>query len=135
MLGVVTASFHAQVKHLLRPEKKVTKSISLIVSKNNYDPRIYHSSNASVELILIKISKHSTDTIMQKQYPEFRLKKLASFAETFNQTIEIPDVVDRKERILVHYIITYKSKGSVLQIKQGKLIPRKVTEDVAYVQI
>jgi hypothetical protein len=135
-LAVVTASFHAQVKNLVHPEHKINKSINMTISTdNNYSPRIYANSEAMLDYTIVKVRGRHIDTLMQSQYPSYKLRKLSSLARVFNQTIEIPNVADRKEQIVIFYTITYKTKGSVLKVQSQKLVARGVTEDQLCIHI
>lgn len=123
-LAVFTASFHAQVKHLIVPEKKINKNISLIISPDrNYTPHIYTYCEAKLDYTIVKIRGRQIDTLVQKEYPAIKLKKLSAFAEGFNQTIEIPGVSDKKERIVVSYTITYQSDEGQLKVHYNNPIP------------
>jgi hypothetical protein len=133
---VVTASFHAQVLHWIRPEKTISKEIHLNVAADfNYSCRVYDHSFAKVSLTILKIKGNEMDTLWEKQYPDVPLKKFPSLKQALRQTIHIPGVVDSKEQIVLSYTITYTSKESILQIQKHKFVSKGKSNDQFYIII
>lgn len=75
------------------------------------------------------------DTIFVKDYPDFKLTKLSSYAKGFNQNIYIPDVADKKERIILVYKIIYTTKESVLTVPTVNFIGKGETNDKFLINI
>jgi hypothetical protein len=129
-LAVVTASFYAQVKYLIHPEKRVTKNIQLrIASNNKYNAQLYSGCEATLACTIVKMNGKLADTVMQKQYPAISLKNLSSFAKTFRDEVSIPNIVQRKEKVIINYTIQYKSKESVMKVQYAKPVDNNSTKE------
>jgi hypothetical protein len=122
---VATASFHAQVKQWIYPEKTISKNISLNVSAGSeYSSRAYANSVAMLQYTVIKVKGNKSVVLLENVYPELELKKLHLLSPAFLQNIHISGVNDNKEQIIINYTITYKSNGSVLKIQNSRYISK-----------
>jgi len=135
-LMVITASFHAQIIQWIHPQKAISKNIHLTLSsENNYGHQVYANSSAQLGITVIKLHGRKIDTLLVKEYPEFKLKNLSALSKKFNETISVLDVADNKEQIIVSYSITYKSQGSILKIKSVKWVDKRVTDDQVMIHV
>ena len=133
---IVTLACSAYIKEWISPEKTVTKNINLqIVHSTSYQNRIYRNSSAMLNIVVISLHGNNTDTLLTKDFPDFKLRNLPSYSKEFRQTIFIPNVVDKKEQIIVLYTIKYISKGSVLTIPNIKYVGKGVTNDNLLIQM
>jgi hypothetical protein len=130
------ASFSGRINQWIRPEKIVSKNVNLIiVPENNFGSSAYAHSSAMINVTVIKLSDHKTDTIFVKDYPNFSLRSLPSYSRNFKQSIHIPNVADRRERIVFLYTVIYKSKGSLLKIPFVNYIGHGATNDDIHINI
>ncbi len=130
ILTTVLLAYSGTVHEWIFPEKTVAKNINLQISKtNNYRYKVYHNSYAMVNVTVISLHKNNIDTLITKDFTDFKLRNLSSYSKTFNQNIHVPDVSDKKQQIVVVYTIKYTSKGSTLMIPNVKYIGKGVTND------
>ena len=133
-LMLITASFYAQVKQWIRPISTVDKNIVLTISPDNsYRHKVYDHTSAQLNVTVIKWSRFKRDTLVTKDYPEFKLKNLAAVSKRFNETIHIPDA--GRGPIVINYNITYKWKGSILEIKNLKRMDKGMAQDQLLIHI
>lgn len=124
------------LKEWISPEKTVAKNINLqIVEASSYKYKIYRNSSAMLNITVISVHENKSDTLVTKDYPNFKLRNLPLYSKGFNQNIYIPYVLDKKEQIIVLYTIRYTSKGSVLTIPNVKHIGKGTTNDNLLIQI
>lgn len=133
-LMLITVSFYAQLKQWIRPISTVDKNIVLTISPDNsYRHKVYDHSSAQLNVTVIKLSRFRRDTLVTKEYPEFKLKNLTAVSERFNETIHIPDAGSGP--IVINYNITYKWKGSILEIKNLKRMDKGMAQDQLLIHI
>lgn len=131
---VISISFYAQLRQWIRPINTVDKNIVLtILPDNSYGHKVYDNTSAQLNVTVIKLSRTKQDTLVTKNYPEFKLKNLPAVSERFNETIHIPDA--GKEPIVINYNITYKWKGSILEIKNLKRMDKGRMDDRLLIHI
>lgn len=135
-MAVVTASFHAQVKEWIIPEETTTKNVLLHVSAGDvYHAKVYDASAAQLHLTVIKIKGKQIRVIMENDYPELKLNQFPDLSQSFNQKIQIADVTDSKEQIVINYVVTYTTKGSVLKIENNKFLAKGNINDELKISI
>jgi hypothetical protein len=115
---------------MYKPVKDITKSklvnrdISFTVYKSNsYSSAIYNNTSVQVRIIVEKVSTKGQRTIvwdktLQKKY----LSQYPSAENALKQNIIISGINEKKEYLVVHYTLTYNSKGSELQMQDGTVI-------------
>lgn len=136
MFFIVSLACSGYIKEWIFPEKTVAKNINLqIVEASNYRYKVYRNSSAMLNITVISLHGNDRDTLITKDYPDFKLRNLSSYSKGFKQNIYIPGVLDKKEQIIVLYTIKYISKGSVLTVPNVKYIGKGTTNDNYLIQI
>jgi len=133
--GVLAASFHAQVKHWICPEKMVSKNISLNVQGDKvYKSPSYAKCLAKLDVQIIKIKGSQMEMLWENKYQEMELKKFP-LTEGVTQKVHIPAFAENKEQIFVRYTITYKSKGSVLKVQNNQFLAKGAADQQVDIKI
>ena len=129
LLAIVVAC-SIQIKQLIFPGKTVTKDLSItIVPANTYHSRVYANSSATLNVVVIKLRGQKMDTLFVKEYPKFKLSKLSSYSKGFNQNIHVSNVIDKKEKIILLYNISYTTKESIFVMPYVNYIGSGTTND------
>ncbi|MEI6950060.1 hypothetical protein V9K67_22935 [Paraflavisolibacter sp. H34] len=122
-LIVITASFRAQVGHLIKPAAGNSKEINISIKPaGDYQARVYAKARAQVNVELIKVNKKNTEVIWENQYPDVKLNQLETMGASLDQTVRVDSLRKRKEKLYARYTITYKSGKSVLKVEQSKAL-------------
>lgn len=133
---VISAAFYAQLKQWIHPNTTVDKEIVVAISADNsYRHQIYDHSSAQVNVTVVKLRGAKPDTLVTKEFPEFKLKNLADVSKQFNETICIPVTAEGKGRIVIDYNVTYKWKGSILEVKNLKQMDKNNIENQLLIHI
>lgn len=111
------------LKEMINPEKAINKNISFEVYKTaNYSSAVYHDASAGLQVTVVKVKGNERKVVWQKNYDARLLEQYPSAANAITQSVVIHNVVDSKEHLEVLYTLTYNSKGSVMQLQDGKVI-------------
>ena len=122
--SVLATSFHAQIKNWIRPEKMVSKNISLNVQGDKvYKFPAYAKCMAKLDVQIIKIKGSQIEMLWENKYQEMELKKFP-LTQVVMQKVHIPAFAENKEQIFVRYTITYRSNESVLKIQDDKFLAK-----------
>ena len=133
--GVLATSFHAQIKHWIRPEKMVSKNISLNVQGDKvYKFPAYAKSMAKLDVQIIKIKGSQIDTLWENKYQEMQLKKFP-LAQVVLQKVHIPAFAENKEQIFVRYTITYRTNESILEIQDDQFLTKGAADEQVNIKI
>ena len=133
---VVTTAFQHQVKELVLPEQPINKNIHLAVyADSNYTSKAYEKTAAKVEVTVTKVRGSKSTIVWNKTFDSKQLKDYPATKDAITQQISIPNVFDKKERIVVTYKLTYDSKGSILQMESNEEISRGKQSDNLYIKI
>src|SRR6266536_4448177 len=99
--------------------KPVSKDISFSVYKSSsYISGVYSNTSAGVDIIVEKVNAKGQHTIVWDKKLESKYLSQYPYAENaLKQNITIYNLNRKKEYLVVHYILTYNSKGSELQMK------------------
>src|SRR6266498_221400 len=99
--------------------KPVNKNISFSVYKSSsYTSGVYRNTSAGVDIIVEKVNAKGQHTIVwDKKLESKYLSQYPSAENALKQNITIYNLNRKKEYLVVHYILTYNSKGSELQMK------------------
>src|SRR5438094_551060 len=101
-MAVVTASFHAQVRQWIMPEPRTSKNINLNVNAGSaYQSGVYAGTVARLHVTVTKVKGNQVVLLQKNEYPDWKLNGFP--AGLLNQTTYIPNVVDSKEQIVIHY--------------------------------
>jgi hypothetical protein len=107
------------------PEAKpVSKNISFSVYKSSsYTSVVYNNTSARVYIIVEKVNTNGQHTIVwdKKLDPKY-LSQYPSIENALKQNITIHNLNREKEYLVVHYILTYNSKGSELQMQDSTIM-------------
>lgn len=106
-------------------EKPIIKNINLEVYKSNdYSSAIYNDATAKVCITITKVSRNSRIIVWNKTFDTLQLKQYPSLSSALSQKIAIKDVLDDSEHLEIVGTVSYYSKGSVLEIRDGVLLSK-----------
>jgi hypothetical protein len=102
----------------------VSKNISFTVYKSNpYTSGVYHNTSAQVHIVVEKVNTNGQHTIVWDERLDPKcLSQFPSIENALKQNITIHKVNQKKEYVIVHYTLTYNSKGSELQMQDGIIV-------------
>ena len=104
-------------------EKRVDKNISFNLYKAaNYASKAYDSTAAQIEITVEKVSGKNRVQAWDTTFGPCLLKKFPSIEKALSQTIIVPGVLEKKEHLEIRYVITYNSKGNILQLQSGTYV-------------
>lgn len=113
--------FNHQIINWFHPQQIENKEISLkIGSGNNYSAKAYESSYASVTVILTKVDGKKETVLWKKTFDTLPLSQYPSFRNAAANKIVIPGTNEKNEQLLLTYIITYNTRGNILQTVYGE---------------
>jgi len=102
---------------------RVDKSVSFNLYKgNDYASAIYDSTEAEIEITVEKVNGKNRSPVWDTTLGPQLLKKYPSPEKALAKTIIVPAVLEGKEHLEVRYVITYNSKGNILQIQNGPYV-------------
>src|SRR5205085_12638104 len=104
--------------------KPVNKNISFSVYKSSsYTSVAYNNTSAQVNIIVEKVNTRGQHTIVwDKKLEQKYLRQYPSVENALKENITIDNLDGKKEYLVVHYIVTYNSKGSELQMQDCDVI-------------
>ena len=133
--GVLATSFHAQIKQWIRPEKMVSKNISLTVQGDKvYKFPAYAKCMATLYVQIIKINGSEMERLWENKYQETELKKFP-VTQVVLQKVHIPAFAENKEQIFVRFTITYRSNDSVLEIQDDQFLSKEAADQQVNIKI
>jgi hypothetical protein len=116
----ILITFVLAVQHVVKPhpkDKPVNKSINLsIYRENNYSSAAYDSTMASVHITLYKIVGDKYTTVYEKTLSSMQLKQFPDMQNAINSSLTIPNIFNKKEKLLINYAVTYNTQGSQLTL-------------------
>ncbi|HRH59236.1 MAG TPA: hypothetical protein PL045_01635 [Chitinophagaceae bacterium] len=117
-------------------EKPIIKNISLEVYKSNdYSSAIYKDATAKICITITKVSHGSRIIVWNKTFDALQLKQYPSLADALLQKVSINNVFDNKEHLEVLCTISYNSNGGLLEIHNGVLLSKGITDGKLVIQI
>ncbi len=103
--------------------KTVDKSISFDIYKgNNYRSKVYDGTSAQIEIIVEKVRGTDRVVVWDTTFDAKKLKQYPSIENALSQNITIANLVDNKDQVEIKYLITYNSKGNILQMQSCSVI-------------
>lgn len=130
---VASSSFFG-VKHF--SEKPVTKNINVEIYKTaSYVSPAYADTYATLRVSIVKIKGNKRNVAWQHEFAPKQLKDYPASDKPLVQTITIPNVNDRKEKLEILYELNYNTKGSELNFSNGKIIGKGVQSDKLNIKI
>ena len=119
IIGVIA---YNSIKQVLT-ETPVEKSIAFSVYRaNNYTSDVYSQTSAQVHIIIEKVGKHSRTIVWEKTMDARLLKQYPTVDQATSQKIIVPGIFDKKEHLEIKYVLIYDSKGSQLEMQDGKIV-------------
>jgi hypothetical protein len=88
-----------------------------------------------LQVTVVKVRGNERSVVWQKNYDARLLKQYPSAENAISQNVVINNVVDGKENLEVVYTLTYDSKGSVMQLQDGKVISKGVQNGRLFINI
>jgi hypothetical protein len=104
--------------------KLVNKNISFNVYKSSsYTSVVYNNTSAQINIIVEKVNTKGQHTIVwDKKFEQKYLNQYPAAENALKQNITISNLDGKKEYVIVHYIVTYNSKGSELHMQDCAVI-------------
>lgn len=134
---ILTASIAAftPVKYFTK-EQPVSKEINLAISSNNnYSSAAYNDAKASVHVVITKLVGNKQTIVSDKVYNNMQLSQVPTNGNAINSKIVIPNVFNKKEKLVVTYTITYDSRGSIIQFCNGTIASDKSNSEKIEIHI
>src|SRR3954447_20037714 len=104
-------------------EKRVDKDISFSLYKAaNYASKAYDSTAAQIEITIEKVNGKNRLQVWDTTFGPCLLKKYPSIQKALSKRIIVTDVLEKKEHLEIKYVITYNTKGNILQIQSGSYV-------------
>jgi len=122
ILLITGTAFYKPIKRTLQ-EKPVDKNISLSIYKGaNYASKVYDGTSVQIHITVEKVRGSKRTIVWDKTFDEKMLKQYPSLENAITQQVNIADVFEKKEQLVVHYYLTYNSKGSELQMQEAQVV-------------
>ena len=130
-LMVLGAVMYKPVKEATE-SKLVNKNISVEVYKgSSYTSGIYNNTSAQVQIIVEKVNTKGQHTIVwDKTLDSKYVNQYPTAENALKQNITILGINEKKEYLVVHYTLTYNSKGSELQMWESTIVKENNSEKV-----
>lgn len=123
ILIAAASVFQTEVKCVFAPERAVEKNISFSVYKtSSYNSAVYSNTSAQVHIIVEKVRGNIRTKVWEQTLDAKQLSQYPTIQQAMTQTIKVPGVHIKKERIEVSYTLTYDSQGSTLQMQGGTVM-------------
>ena len=136
IVAVMLTAWMKPLKEILAPEKTVTKNISFAVYKaDTYTSSVYNDASARLQVTVVKVRGNERSVVWQKNYDAKLLKQYPSAANAISQNVVIHNIAESKEHLEVLYTLTYDSKGSVMQLQDGKVISKGTKSGSLFINI
>jgi hypothetical protein len=109
--------------------ERVDKNISFnLYRAGSYTAKIYDSTAAEIEIRVEKVNGKSRTQVWDTTFGPRMLRKYPSIEKALSKTITVADVLERKEHLEISYVITYDSKGNILQMQDGPYVLNDLEE-------
>ncbi|MFZ1800021.1 MAG: hypothetical protein WAU24_09175 [Chitinophagaceae bacterium] len=119
VLGII---FFNPIKAFILPEKQVAKEVNLnIGTEKRYALPVYANAVADVQITITKWHGSKPTTIWEKTLNDIHLNENAGFEKVEAQTVTIP-ASNNRDKYVVKYLVTYKDKGSVVELAYYSVI-------------
>lgn len=114
--SVLGAIFFKPIESLLSSGKLTSKEVNVdFGTEKRYALPIYAHTVADVKITITKWHGNKSTTVWEKSFNDIQLKEQAGMEKDV-QSVTIPNFSDRKDKIIVQYLVTYKDNGSVVQL-------------------
>ncbi len=124
-LTLPAAIFHTQVANVFSAEKAVNKEVSFSITRDsNYNEKAYDMASATVRVVIFKVRDNKQTILWNKVYGSKLLKDFPVNDKQMAETVTVRNISDRKEKLFVTYIVTYNTKGSVVELQNGTTLAK-----------
>jgi hypothetical protein len=104
-------------------DKPVGKTISFSLYKGSkYASKVYKGSSAEIYITIEKVRNTTRTVVWDTTLDAKLLSKYPSVKKALSRKVTIPDVIENKEHLEMHYVLTYNSNGSVLKMQSSRFI-------------
>lgn len=115
---VLTVSLLTPVKDSMVTKKTVSKSVSFELYKGNtYNAEVYNNTSAMVHITVEKVSENNRTVVWDTTIAASQLKQFPEASNAYTQTITVPGLSEKREQLVIRYVLTYDSNGSQLQMQ------------------
>ena len=123
---ILGAVMQKPVKEAMQP-KLANRDISFTVYKGtSYTSGIYNNTSVQIHIIVEKVNTKGQHTIVwDKRLDAKYLSQYPAAENALKQNVTIYNVNQKKEYLVVHYTLTYNSKGSKLHMRDRAVINDK----------
>lgn len=129
-LTLPAAIFHTQVANVFSTEKAVNKEVSFSITRDtNYNEKAYDMARATVRVVIFKVRDNKQTILWNKVYGSMLLKDFPVNGKQMAETVIVRNISDRKEKLFVTYIVTYNTKGSVVELQNGTTLAKGAKQD------
>ena len=129
-LTLPAAIFHTQVANVFSTEKAVNKEVSFSITRDtNYNEKAYDMASATVRVVIFKVRDNKQTILWNKVYGSMLLKDFPVNGKQMAETVIVRNISDRKEKLFVTYIVTYNTKGSVVELQNGTTLAKGAKQD------
>jgi len=114
---IVAAGYKPIMKEIVR-KPPVEKTVSFLLYKgSSYGSKAYKGSCAEVYVSVEKVRNTTRTIVWDTTFDAKVLNKYPSAKRAFSQIVTIQNVIESKEHLEMNYLLTYKSKGSVVRMQ------------------
>lgn len=136
MAAIMLAAWNKPLREMMTPEKTVSKNVSLAVFRaDNYNSTVYADASASLEVYIVKVRGNERKVVWQKNYDARLLNDYPMLQNALSQNVTVNNVVDSKDKLEVVYRLTYKTKGSELELHDGTTINKGEKDGKLFINI
>ena len=116
--GVTIAAGYSPIMRELK-SKSVEKTVPFLLYKeSNYSSKAYKDLYAEVYISIEKFGNTKGIIVWDTTFEAQLLNKYPSAKKALSQNVTIQNVIESKEHLEINYLVTYKSKESVLQMQK-----------------
>lgn len=135
-LLLLAAIFQTTFSNIFPAEKAMDKQISFSIARDsNYNGQAYDMELATVHVIIFKVKAKKQIVLWQKVFDTMQLKMYPTTAKALCQTVTVKNIYDSKEKLFVTYIVTYNTKGSIIQLENGTCVTKNAKEEKLCINI
>ncbi len=132
---VLGSIFFNPIKEFVLEGKPVAKEVNLnIGTEKRYALPVYANAIADVKITITKWHGSKSTKIWEKTLNDIHLSKNAGFEKVEAQSVTIP-ALDNKDKIVVKYLVTYKDKGSIVELAYYSVVSKNSKENSVDVTI
>ncbi|HVX49098.1 MAG TPA: hypothetical protein VHB48_03040 [Chitinophagaceae bacterium] len=136
MAAIMLAAWNKPLREMMTPEKTVSKNVSLAVFRaDSYNSTVYADASASLEVYIVKVRGNERKVVWQKNYDARLLNDYPMLQNALSQNVTVNNVVDSKDKLEVVYRLTYKTKGSELELYDGTTINKGEKDGKLFINI